>query len=209
MTPSVAVYVVDDDSSYLLAVCRMLRAAGFETRMFDSGAGLLAQVSPDARGCVVADLQMPDLSGLELQGALARSGALLPVVFLTGQGDIPSSVQAMRQGAVDFLEKGAPQEQLIAAVTRALQRDEADHAAHARREGLRRRFSALTQREREVLQLVVDGRMNKQIAAALGINERTVKLHRSAMTRKVGARSVAELTTLVREANVLGPERPG
>jgi FixJ family two-component response regulator len=206
MSNSGTVFVVDDDPSYLVAVCRLLRAAGFDARTFSSGTGFLAQVSQDTRGCVVADLQMPGLSGLELQEALATSCAPLPMVFLTGQGDIPSTVRAMRLGAVDFLEKRAPDRQLIAAVTRALERDTAARAARAERDGLRRRFAALTQREREVLRHVVRGLMNKQIAAALGIHERTVKLHRTAITRKVGVPSVAELTTLTREADLFERE---
>ena len=202
MNESVTVYVVDDDASYLGAVCRLLRAAGLEARMFASADELLAQVSPSTRGCVVADLQMPGLNGLELQEALARSGTALPVVFLTGHGDIPSSVRAMRRGAVDFLEKRAPAGQLIGAVTRALERDAAARAAHASQDALRRRFATLTSRELEVLRLVVRGRMNKQIAVALGLHERTVKLHRTAITRKVGVPSVAQLTTLTREAGL-------
>jgi len=202
MNKSATVYVVDDDPSYLVAVGRLLRAAGFEARMFASSAEFLTQVSRDTRGCVVSDLQMPGLNGLELQEALARSGTPLPVVFLTGRGDIPSTVRAMRQGAVDFLEKLAPDHQLIAAVRRALERDAAERAARARQDELRQRFAALTMREREVLRHVVRGQMNKQIAADLGIHERTVKLHRTAITRKVGVPSVAELTTLAREAGL-------
>jgi FixJ family two-component response regulator len=202
VSDSGTVFVVDDDPSYLVAVCRLLRVAGFDARKFSSSAEFLAQVSQDTRGCVVADLQMPGLSGLELQEALARSCAPLPMVFLTGHGDIPSTVRAMRLGAVDFLEKRAPDQQLIAAVIRALERDVEECAARARREKVRRRFAALTQREREVLRHVVSGRMNKQIGAALGIHERTVKLHRTAITRKVGVHSVAELTTMTREADL-------
>lgn len=202
MSDSGAVFVVDDDPSYLVAVCRLLRVAGFDAQTFSSGAEFLAHVSKATRGCVVADLQMPGLSGLELQEALAKSCAPLPMVILTGHGDIPSTVRAMRLGAVDFLEKRAPDQQLIAAVTRALERDVEECAARARREEFRRRFAALTQREREVLRHVVSGRMNKQIGAALGIHERTVKLHRTAITRKVGVHSVAELTTMTREAEL-------
>ena len=144
MTSSATVHVVDDDPSHRVAVSRVLRAAGFDVRIFSAGAELLAQVSADTSGCIVADLQMPGINGLELQEALARSGAPLPVVFLTGHGDIPSSVRAMRQGAVDFLEKRAPRRDLIAAVTRALERDGAERAARVRQADLRRRFAALT-----------------------------------------------------------------
>ena len=206
MTIPETVHVVDDDASYRLAVCRLLRAAGFEARAFASGPEFLAQLSVETRGCVIADLQMPGLNGLELQEALVKTGVSLPVVFLTGQGDIPSSVQAMRRGAVDFLEKRAPQQQLIEAVTQALERGAAAHDARVRRDELQRRFASLTQREREVLRYVVQGRMNKQIAAALGIHERTVKLHRTSITRKVGVHSVAELTALTRQAGIFEPQ---
>jgi FixJ family two-component response regulator len=141
------------------------------------------------------DLQMPDLDGLEVQERLAGKGVPLPVVFLTGRGDIPASVRAMRQGAVDFLEKNAPAGQLIAAVKRALDADETAFAS-------RQRFGSLTERELQVLRHVVRGRMNKQIAAELRIHERTVKLHRTAITTKVGVRSAAELTTLARDAGL-------
>lgn len=206
MSTPETVHVVDDDASYRLAVCRLLRAAGFEARAFASGPEFLAQLSVETRGCVIADLQMPGLNGLELQEALVKTGVSLPVVFLTGQGDIPSSVQAMRRGAVDFLEKRAPQQQLIEAVTQALERGAAAHDARVRRDELQRRFASLTQREREVLGYVVQGRMNKQIAAALGIHERTVKLHRTSITRKVGVHSVAELTALTRQAGIFEPQ---
>jgi FixJ family two-component response regulator len=202
MSEPAVVYVVDDDASYRVAVCRLLRAAGFDARMFASANEFLAQLSLNTRGCVVADLQMPGLNGLELQEALARSDTPLPVVFLTGYGDIPSTVRAMRQGAVDFLEKRTPDVQLIAAVNRALERDAAASTAHATQDALRRRFATLTSRELEVLRHVVHGRMNKQIAVALGIHERTVKLHRTAITRKVGVPSVAQLTTLARDAGL-------
>lgn len=198
------VHVVDDDASFRTALRRMLTAAGFEVHAFASGAELLAQALPDECGCVLADLQLPELNGLDLQQELGRAGVALPFVFLTGHGDVPSAVCAMRQGAVDFLDKCAPQETVIAAIERALQRDATEREARARQEQLSRRFAALTVREWEVLRHVVNGRMNKQISAELGIHERTVKLHRTAITTKVGVRSVAELTTLVRAAGVLG-----
>jgi FixJ family two-component response regulator len=151
---------------------------------------------------------MPEFGGLELQDALAKAKVLLPLVFLTGQADIPSTVRAMQGGAVDFLEKGAPKETLLAAVNRALERDAETHAERARHEALRSRFDALTEREREILQHVVRGKMNKETAAELGIHERTVKLHRTAITSKVGVHSVAELTDLVREARLFEKAKP-
>jgi two-component system, LuxR family, response regulator FixJ len=195
MSAEHVVHVVDDDGSFARAVTRLLSAHGFRVRAFGSGADLLAQVSPDTRGCVVTDLNMPQQSGLDLQHTLASKGVALPVIFLTGRGDIPSSVRAMRDGAVDFLEKHAPTEDLVAAVKRALDADQAKSA-------LRQRFTQLTERELEILRHVVRGRMNKQIAADLGIHERTVKLHRSAITTKLGVRSAAELATLARDAGL-------
>ena len=195
MSGEAVVHVVDDDASFARSLARLLGARGFPVESFASGTELLGRVSDDTRGCVVMDLNMPGLNGLELQAELASRGVLLPVVFLTGAADIPSSVRAMQRGAVDFLEKRAPQEQLIAAVERALEADRA-------RSELRQRFASLTEREREVLREVIRGRMNKQIAADLGIHERTVKLHRTAITTKVGVRSVAELTILAREAGL-------
>jgi two-component system response regulator FixJ len=190
------VRVVDDDGSYARALARLLGARGFQVRRYGSGAELLAELSGDARGCVVMDLKMPEMSGLELQNELARRGLRLPVVFLTGAADIPSTVRAMRGGAVDFLEKRAPSELLIAAVERAI-------AAERAQRQLRERFARLTDRELEVLRHVLRGRMNKQIAGDLGIHERTVKLHRTAVTTKVGVRSIAELSALARNAGIV------
>lgn len=196
------VLVVDDDPSFRTAVTRMLRATGLTVQAFASGIDLLAHLSSqpiDAAGCVLADLRMPGLDGLQLQEACFKAGFELPFVFLTGQGDVPSAVSAMRHGAIDFLDKCAPQQTLLAALEQALEHDANTRASRDRRQQLERRFSALTERETEVLEQVVHGRMNKQIAATLGIHERTVKLHRSAITTKLGVRSVAELTTLTRE----------
>jgi FixJ family two-component response regulator len=142
------------------------------------------------------DLQMPGLSGLDLQEALAKNGLALPVIFLSGNGDIPSTVQAMRRGAEDFLTKRAPKEDLLNAVKRAIERDERERNGRARQNALHANFSTLTQREREVLQHVVQGKLNKQIAYDLNINERTVKLYRTSIKTKLKVHSTAELTTL-------------
>ena len=203
MSAAGVVYVVDDDPSFRRAVTRMLTAAGLSVQSYSSGTELLAHLSGDAAaeesGCVLADLCMPGLDGLQLQQACTEAGMALPFVFLTGHGDVPSAVSAMRHGAVDFLDKCAPQQALLTSLERALERDANARAARVKRGQLEQRFAALTLREREVLEHVVHGRMNKQIAAALGIHERTVKLHRNAITTKLGVRSVAELTTLTRE----------
>jgi FixJ family two-component response regulator len=203
--PAPLIRVVDDDASFRKAVARMLRASGFAVKTFASAAEYLAAPEVEIPGCVLVDLQMPGSSGLDLQEALAQAGLAMPVIFLSGHGDIPTTVQAMRRGAEDFLTKRASREDLLAAVSRALARDLRERAERARREGLRRRLAALSPREREVLQHVVQGRLNKQIAADLGIHERTVKLHRTAITTKLGVFSVAELTKLWVEA---GPTFP-
>jgi FixJ family two-component response regulator len=197
------VHLVDDDPSFLAATSRLLCGAGLPVAAFASGAELLARVSVETRGCVVADLSMPGLSGLELQALLLGRGILMPVVFLSACGDVPSSVKAMKGGALDFLEKLAPKEQLLSAIERALAQDAERHAADVALAERRRRFSALTQREREVLELVVRGKMNKQIAAELGIHERTVKLHRTAITTKLGVHAVAQLAVLASEARLV------
>lgn len=199
---SPVVHLVDDDAAFLTAIGRFLRASGFTIATCDSGTELLARVSAETRGCVVADLDMPGVGGLELQALLTGRGVAMPLVFLTGHGDIPSSVRAMRGGAVDFLEKLAPSQQLLAAVTRALERDAETHAVRMRQDECRRRLAALTERERQVLTLVVQGKMNKQIAAVLGIHERTVKLHRTGITGKLGVHAVAQLAILANEARL-------
>jgi len=199
MNPAV-VHLVDDDESHLRALARLLTAQGLPVRAYASGATMLQSLAADARGCVVADLDMPGMDGLDLQRALRDSGIRMPVVFLTGHGDIPSTVSAMREGAIDFLEKHAPSEKLIDAIHRALERDRLDSARQAEADSRVQRFSRLTRRELEVLREVVKGLMNKQIAAALGVSERTIKMHRTAISQKVGVHSVAQLVTLAREA---------
>jgi len=194
--PVPVVRVVDDDASFLTAVARLLRASGLAARTFASVADFLAGAELDMPGCVLVDLQMPGLSGLDLQEALAKAGHRLPVIFLSGHADIPTTVKAMRRGAEDFLTKRAPKEELLEAVRRALARDVRQRAEHVRLEALLARFAALTPRELEVLKQVVRGKMNKQIAGDLGIHERTVKLHRTAITTKLGVHSSAELTKL-------------
>ena len=194
------VFVVDDDASFLTSVARLLRASGFQVKTFSSAADFLAQRPPEARGCVVTDLQMPGMTGIELQAALAGSDNPLPILFLTGQGDIPTSVKAMRHGAEDFLTKRAPKEELLAAVQRALARDAQDWAERMRQRELHSRFDQLTPREREVLMHVLRGQLNKQIAADLGIDERSVKRHRTSLMAKLQVQSVAELAQLAVQA---------
>ncbi|HTS69635.1 MAG TPA: response regulator [Terriglobia bacterium] len=202
------VHVVDDDESFLAAVARLLRAKGFCVKTYSSAHDFLAQRDADAPGCVLADLRMPRMNGLDLQSSMAQTPNPLPVLFLTGHGDIPSSVQAMRGGAEDFLEKRAPKEKLFEAVTRALARDSRERAERAQQRALLARFDALTEREREVLVHVVQGQLNKQIAGDLGIHERTVKLHRTAITTKLKVQSVAELTRITQQAGIFPAPSP-
>ena len=194
------VYIVDDDASFLRSLSRLLTALGYAVEAYASAQDFFARPAPDRPGCVVADLQMPDINGLQLQDQLRRSSEPLPVIFLTGQGDIPSTVSAMRSGAEDFLTKRAPQQELLDAVERALARDAQQRQQRTRQRELSLRFNELSGREKEVLSHVVRGRMNKQIAADLNINLRTVKLHRTNITRKLNVQSVAELTRMVDES---------
>jgi len=198
---SPVVHVVDDDASYLAAMARLLNAAGYTVRTFASADELLCRLG-DSTGCVVTDLRMPGMDGLHLQQALLDGANVLPVIFLSGQGDIPETVRAMRQGAEDFLTKTAPKEQLFEAIDRAFVRDAVERTDRLRRGELRARIGTLTPRELGVLRLVLEGKLNKQIAADLGITERTVKLHRTAIYSKLESRSVAELTRLAQAAGL-------
>ena len=197
------IYLVDDDKSFLHAMARFLRASGYRVECYASADEFLLRRDPDAAGCVIADLRMPGTNGFDLQSALAQTSNPIPVVFLTAHGDIPSSVRAMKRGAEDFLTKRAPKEDLLEAVRRALERDDRERATRSRVAALRRRLDTLTARERQVLLEVVQGKLNKQIASDLGIHERTVKLHRTAITGKLAVQSVAQLTRLVQEAGLL------
>jgi len=201
MTES-TVHVVDDDESFLTAMSRLLRASGFRTQTYSSARAFLAQRCDDEPGCVVVDLRMPDLGGLDLQSALAHSRNPLPVLFLTGHADTTSTVRAMRGGAEDFLEKTASKELVLDAVRRALARDQQEREERSHRDELRARFAGISSREREVLRHVLRGRLNKQIAGDLGIHERTVKVHRKSIMTKLSVRSVAALAQLSQEAGL-------
>ena len=201
------VFVVDDDTSFLRSVSRLLRAVGYTVESFVSAQEFLDRLTPEISGCVVTDLQMPEINGLELQAALQKTANPLPMIFLTGQGDIPTTVSAMRNGAEDFLTKLAPQKELLAAVVRALEHDAQARQQRAQQCELRNRFAELSQRELEVLGYVVQGKMNKEIAADLNLNVRTVKLHRTNLTRKLKVQSVAELTRLADVAGLFRAEQ--
>ena len=196
-----AVFVVDDDASFLVAVTRLLRAGGHAVKTYSSAVEFVKNPLPDAPGCIIADLHMPGMNGLEFQASLHQAGCRLPVIFLTGQGDIPASVQAMRHGAEDFLTKPVKREKLFDAVQRALARNQREREVHLKQSELRARFDTLTPREREVLSHVVTGRLNKQIAADLDTSERTIKAHRANLMAKLQVQSAAEL---VRISQALG-----
>jgi FixJ family two-component response regulator len=202
------VSVVDDDALVLRSLGRLLRSAGFTVNTYPSPQAFLAQGAGDTPGCVVLDLSMPGLSGLDLQKALASSPDPRPVVFISARGDVPSSVAAMKAGAVDFLTKPFDQEQLLAAVHAAIERDRSARIAREERSSIGERVATLTPREREVLSRVVDGRLNKQIAAELGTAEKTVKVHRARMMRKMGVDSLAGLVrawTVIRQTGAQLP----
>jgi FixJ family two-component response regulator len=195
------VFLVDDDEDLRRATTRLLESCGYAVRASGSAEEFLAVFDAAQPGCLLLDLRLPGQSGLELQRTLENAGSRLPIVFLTGHADVPTSVFAMKRGALDFLVKPVREEELVAALERAIELDGQLRQKRAERDLLESRYRSLTPREREVLSEVVAGKLNKQAAHALGIAERTVKLHRSRVLEKMGARSVAEL---VRIAAVLG-----
>jgi FixJ family two-component response regulator len=199
------VYLVDDDASVLRALARRLRARGYRVEESASAADFLARHDPEVPGCALLDLSMPSLGGLELQDMLAAGNEGRPVIFLTGTGDIPASVQAMKAGAVDFLTKPVDDGALLAAIARAEGLDAKARLARAEETEVRARLARLTPREREVLELVLEGRLSKQIAHELGTVEQTVKVHRRRMMEKLGARTMLDLTRLL--ARLGSPER--
>ncbi|MCG5238008.1 response regulator transcription factor [Xanthobacter oligotrophicus] len=196
MSSEPLVHVVDDDDSLRTAVVRLLTAAGLEVRAYASAGDFLLHPLPLGPGCILLDLRMPGPSGLELQRALLNLGATLPVIFFTAHADVACSVEAMKAGAVDFLMKPVEPQVLLDTVHRALERDGLLRAARADAQDLRARFALLSPREREVFDLVVAGKLNKQIADELGIAERTVKAQRAQLMTKLGAESAAELGRL-------------
>lgn len=203
MNPSSAtVFVVDDDPAVLKSLARLLRSARLEVATFSSPREFLDRHDPRAPGCLVLDVAMPGLNGLELQEALMRKDSLLPIIFLTGHGDIPMSVQAMKRGALDFLTKPVNDENLLQAVRSALEKDRVARQARAELDDILERLATLTPREREVIDHVVTGQLNKQIAADLGTVEKTIKVHRARVMEKMKVKSVAELVRLAERAGL-------
>ena len=195
------VFVVDDDALVRRSMERLIRIAGFKVLTFESAQHFLGYHRSEGPACLVLDVRLPGLSGLDLQRELSQSGEQIPIVFLTGHGDIPMSVRAMKAGAVEFLTKPVKQRILLEAIQSAVERDRVTCQARAATDDLRARYEKLTPREREVMRLVVTGRLNKQVADELKAAERTIKFHRSHIVQKMGAESLADL---VRMAEKLG-----
>ena len=195
------VFVVDDDASMRQALARLLQSVQLRVEVFASPQEFLQSERPNVPSCLVLDVRLPGLSGLDFQAELAKADVRIPIVFITGHGDIPMSVRAMKAGAVDFLAKPFRDQDLLDAVTAAVQRDQKRREHENAMTDLRAHFSSLTPREREIMALVASGLMSKQIAAEVGLSEITVKVHRSHLMKKMGARSVADL---VRMAEALG-----
>jgi two-component system response regulator FixJ len=200
--PIPSVFVVDDDSSVRRSLARLFKSAGLPVELFASAEEFLEGVAPERAGCVVLDVQMPGVDGMALQSRLRNAGYALPIVFLTGHGTIPMSVQAMKDGAIDFLTKPVDDDDLLTAVRRALERDRQDRVEREEGAAIQERIEELTPREYEILTYVLTGLLNKQIAHALDISEKTVKVHRGRVMEKLGVTSVAELVRLAGRAGV-------
>jgi FixJ family two-component response regulator len=190
------IYVVDDDDGMRRALSLLLNTVGYETAAFATPAEFLEQFKPDTAGCLVLDIRMPGMSGLELQQHLNRRGSMLPVIFITGHGDVPMAVQAMKEGAFEFVQKPFRDQDLLDRINHALEQDRENRSTLALRTDVLQRLESLTAREKQVLDLVVDGAANKVIAIDLGLSERTVEIHRAKVMEKMGARSVAHLVKL-------------
>ena len=198
------VHVVDDDASMREALQNLCHSIGIEARTYATARDFLTTAVSDAPGCLVIDIRLPDMNGLDFQAQLTQTGVRLPVVIMTGYGDIPMSVRAMKSGAVDFLPKPFNDQDMLDAVLAAIERDRQQRAVDHDISKVRERFETLSAREQQVMQLVAVGKLNKQVAGDLGISEVTVKVHRAAVMRKMGARSLANL---IRMADVIGAKQ--
>jgi FixJ family two-component response regulator len=199
---SFSVFLVDDDPGVLTALSRIVRAFGYDSRTFLSPSDFLREHDPAIPGCAILDLTMPEVNGLELQQRLVQADIKRPIIFLSGHADIPASVRAMKAGAIDFLVKPVRRDELLSAIARAEEHDAAARATANRQEAINNRLSRLTPRERQVLDHVVLGALNKQIAATLGTVEKTIKVHRGRMMAKMEVRSVADLVRMVEQVGV-------
>lgn len=200
--PECIVFVVDDDPLVRDSVADLLAAAGFAAQTYGSATEFIQAKRPDASACLILDIELPDLSGLDLQADLAKSGIEVPIIFLTGHGDIPKTVRAMKAGAVEFLTKPFRMEELVDAVRQALVRDGDLRKQRSETLVLRERLGTLTPRERQVLALVVAGRLNKQIAGELGTTELTIKVHRGRVMHKMNAASLADLVRMAEKLKI-------
>ncbi len=207
MSDGAIVYVVDDDPSFRKAVSRLLRTAGLEVEALASAQEFLEHPMVDRPSCLVLDIRMPGPSGIDLQAALHEARRDIPIVFMTGHGDVSTSVRAMKGGAVDFLEKPFRAAELLACVQRGLARSRESRLERTERTTIERRFATLTPRERDVLRLVITGLLNKQIAGELGIAEKTVKIHRGHVMQKMEAGSVAELVPMAQKLGLSDSRR--
>ncbi|HTV95646.1 MAG TPA: response regulator transcription factor [Steroidobacteraceae bacterium] len=195
-SPTPTVYVVDDDDGMRRALDTLLSTVGYKTSVFSRPSEFLARYTADAQGCLVLDIRMPEMSGLEVQQQLNRMGSMLPVIFITGHGDVPMAVQAMKDGAFEFLQKPFRDQELLDRINHALKQDAENRSTAARRSEIASRLESLTPRERQVMDLIVEGSANKVIAIDLGLSERTVEIHRAKVMEKMGARSVAHLVKM-------------
>jgi FixJ family two-component response regulator len=201
------VFVIDDDHSMREALGRLFQSVGLQVQLFSSALELQNSARPDVAGCLVLDVRLPGLSGFDLQAELAKSNIHIPIVFITGHGDIPMSVRAMKAGAIDFLTKPFRDQDLLDAVNQALERDRKRRMDERELADFHALYDALTPRQREVMALVTDGLMNKQVAAKLGLSEISVKIHRGAVMKKMGVRSLADLVRIA-EALRIKAETP-
>jgi two-component system response regulator FixJ len=191
------VYIVDDDDAIRAALRLLLKSVGLAATPLSSAQEFLASYQPQQPGCLILDVRMPGMSGLDLQQELNVRGAIIPVIFITGHGDVPMAVEAMQQGAFDFLQKPFRDQDLIDRIQRALAKDQAERTQLQERDRIKERLESLTAREREVLDLVTSGKPNKIMAADLGVSQRTVEVHRSRVMEKMGASSLAQLVRMV------------
>jgi FixJ family two-component response regulator len=199
------VYVIDDDDSVRTALSSLIRSVGLQVDTYASASAFMAAKRPDAPSCLILDVRLPGVSGLDFQTELAKTNTVIPIIFITGHGDIPMSVKAMKAGAVEFLTKPFRDQDLLDAIQVALERSRSNQETEKATSELKARFETLTPREQEVMAKVTGGLLNKQVAAEIGVSEITVKVHRGNVTRKMGAKSFAEL---VRMADALGIRRP-
>jgi len=206
--PNAVIAIVDDDPSAREGLSSLLRSAGLRVETFASAQEFLAHSSGEAPSCLLLDLQLPGLSGLDLQKRMAEARLEIPIVFLTGHGNIPASVQAMKAGAVEFLTKPFDEQELLQAIQEAIERDRRSRQQHAEMRELRERYESLTAREQEVMQQVVSGLLNKQVAAELNITEYTVKIHRGHVMHKMHADSLADLVRMAESLGIRSHKQP-